>query len=343
MVEVVPAEPEISPEEPGVDEVVALDDSVEVLPPEPEEQAGGADDAAAPAVTRAKGLVPFDALSAYLSEISQYAPLSREREKELAVRYHKSRDRQAAYELVTSNLLLVVKIARDYERAARNLLDLIQEGNIGLMEAVKNFDPYRGVRFPSYAIWWIKAYIIRFILANWRMVKIGTTQAQRKLFFNLKKEREKLERDGFYPTPKLLAEKLDVRESDVVEMEQRLGGADMSIDAPIQAGSDASLASVLPAAGLSVEEAVSRKQLSDLLQQSLDEFTSTLNPKEQTIFKERVISDEKATLHQLADKLGLSPERVRQLENRVKEKLKSFLYERLGSAIENLGLEGLDL
>src|SRR5213079_3248104 len=122
---------------------------------------------------------------------------SAERAHALALRWREQGDRQAAWKLVTSNLRLVVLVAREYQRALHNLLDLIQEGNVGLLEAVKNFDPYRGIRFPSYAVWWIRAYIIRYIMNNWRMVKVGTTQAQRKLFFNLQKERERLEREGF--------------------------------------------------------------------------------------------------------------------------------------------------
>jgi RNA polymerase sigma-32 factor len=135
-----------------------------------------------------KGLVPFDPLRRYLAEIRRYSLLSREEEQRLAVDFKAFGNIEAAYRLVTANLRLVVMIAREYQRAFSNLLDLIQEGNIGLMEAVKNFDPYRGVRFPSYAVWWIRAYIIRYIMNNWRMVNIGTTQAQRKLFFNLQKE-----------------------------------------------------------------------------------------------------------------------------------------------------------
>jgi len=142
-------------------------------------------------------LVPYDSLQRYLAEIRLYPLLTPAEEHELAVRYKEYGDIEAAYQLVTGNLRLVVMIARQYQRAFRNLLDLVQEGNIGLMEAVRNFDPYRGVRFPSYAVWWVRAYIIRYIMNNWRMVKIGTTQAQRKLFFNLQKERERLEAEGF--------------------------------------------------------------------------------------------------------------------------------------------------
>ncbi|MCB0336716.1 MAG: sigma-70 family RNA polymerase sigma factor, partial [Bdellovibrionales bacterium] len=169
--------------------------------------------------SKSREVVSYNPLTAYLREMRNFPKLTREEEKELAVQYRENKDLEAAYQLVSSNLWLVVKIARDYEKAARSLLDLIQEGNIGLMEAVKNFDPYRGVRFPSYAVWWIRAYIVRYLIANWRMVKIGTTQAQRKLFFNLQKEKEKLERDGFYPGPKLLAEKLEVKEKEIIEMQ----------------------------------------------------------------------------------------------------------------------------
>src|SRR5438128_12649694 len=137
---------------------------------------------------RESALVPADTPQRYLTEIRRIPVLSREEEHELAVRWHEEGDRQAAWKLVTSNLRLVVLVAREYQRALHNLLDLVQEGNVGLLEAIKNFDPYRGIRFPSYAVWWIRAYIIRYIMNNWRMVKVGTTQAQRKLFFNLQKE-----------------------------------------------------------------------------------------------------------------------------------------------------------
>ena len=150
------------------------------------EEDGGAD----------KALVTFDPLQRYLAEIRRFALLSREEEHRLAVDYKEYGNVEAAYKLVTANLRLVVMIAREYQKAFKNLLDLIQEGNMGLMDAVKNFDPYRGVRFPSYAVWWIRAYMIRHIMNDWRMVKIGTTQAQRKLFFNLQKEKEKLEAEG---------------------------------------------------------------------------------------------------------------------------------------------------
>src|SRR5207249_8461462 len=167
----------------------------------------------------------------------------------LAVQYKETGDVDAAYQLVTANLRLVVLIAREYQRAFQNLLDLVQEGNIGLMEAVKKFDPYRGVRFPSYAVWWIRAYIIRFIMNNFRMVKVGTTQAQRRLFFNLQKEKQRLEAEGFEITPKLIARRLDVKPSEVIEMEQRMSGRDLSVDSPIGADEEGTMLDLLPSEG----------------------------------------------------------------------------------------------
>ena len=158
--------------------------------------------------------------------------MTREEETEIAKRYHQFQDREDAYKLVTGNLRLVVKIAKEFARASKNLLDLIQEGNVGLMEAVKNFDPYRGIRFPSYAVWWVRAYIYRYLINNWRLVKIGTTQAQRKLFFNLRKETERLEAEGFAPQPKLLAQRMGVKESEVREMQERMAQSEVSLDQP---------------------------------------------------------------------------------------------------------------
>lgn len=346
--EVLEAEPgndfPVSVEPQSDDPLIEVEPGLEVLPAELEADPAGSDlpdtaDGLGVEPVEDRGLVRYDALSAYLREISRYPTLSREEERALAVRYLEHEDLEAAYKLVSSNLWLVVKLARDYERAARNLLDLIQEGNIGLLEAVKNFDPYRNVRFPSYAVWWIKAYIIRYVIANWRLVKLGTTQAQRKLFFNLKKEKERLEREGFFPGPKLLAEKLNVKESEVVEMEQRLSGADVSVDAPIQDEGETNLLSMLPSGERSAEDLLAQKELRALILQAIDEFGSTLNEKESIIFRERMLGEEKATLQDIAEKLSLSRERIRQLENRIREKLKGYLIERFGSAIQSAEFE----
>jgi len=186
-----------------------------------------------------KSLIKVDLLQRYMAEVSQYSLLTREQEVELGKRIQKYGDKDAAYELVTANLRLVVKIALEFQRVwMQNLLDLIQEGNIGLMQAVKKFDPYKNVKFSYYASFWIKAYILKFIMDNWRLVKIGTTQGQRKLFFKLKKEKQELISKGFDPKPKLLSERLGVSEREVIDMDQRLSGGDVALDATLKNDSD---------------------------------------------------------------------------------------------------------
>ncbi len=270
-------------------------------------------------------LVPTDTLQRYLAEIRRYPLLSREEEHELAVEYKEHGNLQAAYKLVTANLRLVVMIAREYQRAFRNLLDLIQEGNIGLMEAVKNFDPYRGIRFPSYAVWWIRAYIIRYLINDWRMVKIGTTQAQRKLFFNLQKEKEKLEAEGFTPGPKLLAERLNVKEGEVIEMEQRLANRDLSTDVPVGEDGEATLLSFLPDHRANPEESVANAEYRQVLGEKIEQFAGSLKDKDLVIFRERLLNEEPLTLREIGERYGISRERVRQIEERLKKRLKEYL------------------
>lgn len=271
-------------------------------------------------------LVPYDSLNRYLAEIRRYPLLTPEEEHDLAVRYKEYGDIEAAYKLVTANLRLVVMLARSYQRAFRNLLDLIQEGNIGLMEAVRNFDPYRGVRFPSYAVWWIRAYMIRYIMNNWRMVKIGTTQAQRKLFFNLQREKERLEAEGFSPEPKLLAQHLGVKEEEVVEMEQRMAARDLSVDTPLDGDEEsATLLDFMADKRATTEEEVAANEYRQIVSQKMEEFARTLKGKEQVIFTKRLLAEEPLTLQEIGDQYGISRERVRQLESRLKKKLKAYL------------------
>jgi len=300
---------ETSPSEP---EALAEEDEASLEEVAPEPTSGGA-------------LVAYDPLQRYLSEIRRYPLLSREEEHELAVRYKEAGDVQAAYRLVTGNLRLVVLIAREYQRAFRQLIDLIQEGNIGLMEAVKKFDPYRGVRFPSYAAWWIRAYIIRYIMNNWRLVKIGTTQAQRKLFFNLQKEKQRLEAEGFTPGPKLLAQRLDVKENEVIEMEQRLAARDLSVDTPIDSEGDATMLDFLPSNEATTEEKLANAEYQQRLAAKIREFGETLTGKEKVIFDARLMTDEPSTLQEIGEQYKISRERVRQLEARLKKKLKAYL------------------
>ena len=284
-----------------------------------------AEEDSADAEPRGKEIVPFDPLQRYLAEIRRFALLSREEEHHLAVQYKEYGDIEAAYKLVTANLRLVVMIAREYQKAFKNLLDLIQEGNMGLMEAVKNFDPYRGVRFPSYAVWWIRAYMIRYIMNDWRMVKIGTTQAQRKLFFNLQKEKEKIEAEGLTPGPKLLAQRLNVKEDEVVEMEQRLASRDLSVDVPVGDDDEATMLNFLQDTKQTPEEEVADTQYRELLREKMEQFAKGLKDKELVIYRERLLNEDPLTLREIGEKYGISRERVRQIEERVKKKLKTYL------------------
>jgi RNA polymerase sigma-32 factor len=290
-----------------------------------------------PAKREAGSIARRDPLSTYMSETRRYPLLTPEEEHALAVRLVEHGDTGAARKLIEANLRLVVKIAYEYRRAHRNLLDLVQEGNIGLIQAVGKFDPYRGVKLSSYAAFWIRAYILKFILNNWRLVKIGTTQAQRKLFFNLRKEREKLEQLGFAPTTALLAEKLDVSEKDVIEMERRLAAPEASLDAPLGSADDDGGARTrldyLPSDDRP-DTAVANSEFAQLLKGKLETFAQTLEGREQTIFRERWLSDEPLTLQELGDRYNVSRERARQLEKRVLDRLKKYLESEIGGAID---------
>lgn len=270
-------------------------------------------------------LVKFDPLQRYLSEISKYKLLTREQEIELGKRVQEEGDTEAAYVLVTANLRLVVKIALEFQRVwMQNLLDLIQEGNIGLMQAVRKFDPYKNVKFSYYASFWIKAYILKFIMDNWRLVKIGTTQGQRKLFFKLKKEKQKLIDQGFDPKPKLLSERLGVSEREIVDMDQRLDGWDVSLDAPLKDDSDAGRIEFLSSEVESTEDQVAKKEIETLLHNKIDEFKKTMTERELEIFEKRIFADSPATLQDIGDRYGISRERVRQVEKNIIKKLRLF-------------------
>jgi len=274
-------------------------------------------------------LVPVDALSRYLAEIRRFPLLSREEETVISKRYAEYHDPADAYRLVTANLRLVVKIANEFARATRNLLDLVQEGNVGLMEAVKHFNPEVGIRFPSYAVWWVRAYIYRFLINNWRLVKIGTTQAQRKLFFNLKKETERLEAEGFAPQPKLLAQRMGVKESEVREMQERMAQSEISLDQPSPSSGDdesgGNLLDALPDASYNPEEATARSEWLDFAKAQVEEFSRTLEGKDLEIFQDRLLSEDPPTLQEIGARYGISRERVRQIESGLKRRFKAFL------------------
>ena len=266
------------------------------------------------------------ALHRYLQEISQYELLRREETEELAVRFKETGDPNAAYRLVSSNLRLVVKVAMDFQKYwMQNFMDLVQEGNVGLVQATKKFDPYRGVKFSYYAAYWIRAYILKFIMDNWRLVKIGTTQAQRKLFFSLNKEKKLLESQGFKPDVKLLAERLNVKESEVVEMSQRMDNWDVSLEAPVRNDSEDEQKSFLPSDGPGIEEMVASQQMRERLGEVLAAIDGKLNEKERMILQARLLTDEPKTLQTIADEFGISRERVRQIEANLLKKLRRQL------------------
>ncbi|MBF0200569.1 MAG: RNA polymerase factor sigma-32 [Desulfamplus sp.] len=270
-------------------------------------------------------LVKSDPLQSYLAEINRYRLLTRDEEVILGTKIQQENDSESAYIMVTSNLRLVVKIALEFQRIwMQNLLDLIQEGNIGLVRAVKKFDPYKNVKFSYYASFWIKAYILKFIMDNWRLVKIGTTQAQRKLFFRLKKEKQRLIEEGFDPGTKLLSERMGVSEQDIVDMDQRLDGWDLSLDEPIRDDSPTQRIDFLDSEMVSTEDKVARKQIEDILHDSVDAFKKTLKPRDLAIFNKRIFADEPLTLQEIGDEYNLSRERVRQLENNIIKKMKTF-------------------
>jgi RNA polymerase sigma-32 factor len=272
-----------------------------------------------------KALVKYDPLQRYLMEISRYRLLTREEERELGMRVKEFNDEEAAYILVTSNLRLVVKIALEFQRVwMQNLLDLIQEGNIGLMQAVSKFDPYKNVKFSYYASFWIKAYILKFIMDNWRLVKIGTTQGQRKLFFKLKKEKQKLIDQGFDPKPKLLSQRLGVSEKEIIDMDQRLDGWDVSLDAPLKDDSDTERIEFLSTETESAEDRIAQKEMELLLHDKIGEFRKKLNRRELEIFEQRIFSDTPVTLQEIGDRYNISRERVRQIEKAIIKKMREF-------------------
>ncbi len=304
--------------------------------PESELVATANTDLASPAETEG-ALVPRDALSAYMAEIRRSPILSREEEQELAVRYYETGDEEAAYRLITSNLRLVVVVAREYQRAFHNLLDLIQEGNVGLLEAVKRFDPYKGVRLPSYAVWWIRAYVIRYVMNNFRLVKVGTTQAQRRLFFNLQKEKRRLEAKGFRPDTKTIAENLGVTEKEVTEMDQRMSSSsEVSAEQPVGAEGTTRVLDLIPHESGTTEDQFANNEFYGLMRDKLGRFRETLEGRDLEIFDERMLAEEPLTLVELGERYGISRERVRQLEERIRTRLREFLVEEVHDLDEGM-------
>ncbi|HTL11776.1 MAG TPA: RNA polymerase factor sigma-32 [Bdellovibrionota bacterium] len=323
---------------------------VEVLPPEeteeveserdadiePDEPDGGVvdDEKHLPVAARdlspdVGALSPNDPLRQYLLEVQRHALISAEEERDLADRMIRDGDIEAAKKLVQSNLRLVVKIAFEYRSIYSNVMDLIQEGNIGLMKAVSKYDPQKGARLGYYAGWWIRSYILKYLIDNFRLVRVGTTQAQKKLFYHLMREKQRLEAQGVAPQPKLLAEKLHVPEKDVIEMDRRLSssGAEMSLETPVDPGSGgkATHRDFLQDTTEAPDEALARNQLLEILSARLTDFEATLSARELQILRDRILAENPKTLQEVADVYGLTRERVRQMEVGIIRKLREFL------------------
>lgn len=270
-----------------------------------------------------------DSLQLYLREINRFSLLQPEEELALARKVKESGDPDAAFRLVSSHLRLVVRIAMDFQRRwMQNVLDLVQEGNVGLVRAVSKFDPEKGIKFSYYASFWIKAYILKFIMDNWRLVKIGTTQTQRKLFYNLNKERQQLISMGYDPDASMLAERLNVSKEQIVEMEQRLDASDMSLDAPMSDddASGSSRMDYLPALGPGIEETLGNSEISHMVRERLVSLVPQLSDKEQYILERRLLSDEPVTLREIGDEFHITRERVRQIEARLLQKVRDHLF-----------------
>ncbi len=266
-------------------------------------------------------------LSAYLKELQKYPLLTREEEHDLAIKLFENKDRDALQRLVTSNLRFVVKIAFEYVHYRAKLLDLIQEGNMGLVRAVQDFNPYKDVRLTTYAVWWIRSYIQDFLLRNHSLVKLGTTQAQKRLFYRLRAEQKKLEQMGLTPNEsvKLLASRLDVREKDVREMDQRLTQNEVSLNAPEHRDEKREAIQNLADPRAGVDDTLGDDEQREIFHTVLSKFAATLEGREKLIFHERLISEDPLTLQEIGEKYGVTKERARQIEEALKAKLKEFV------------------
>jgi RNA polymerase sigma-32 factor len=267
------------------------------------------------------------ALATYLSELRKYPLLKADEERELALSYRTHGEVEAAHRLITSNLRFVVKVAYEYRSYGLRMADLIQEGNIGLMKGVQKFDPSKGIRLISYAVWWIRAYIQNYILRSWSLVKLGTTQAQRKLFFSLartKREIQKLSRDE-PPDARTIAKKLRVKPSEVAEMERRIDGRDLSLDAPMGEEGGSAHVDFLASGGPRQDDELSRVQEQERIRLHVQSALSTLDHREKLIIEKRLLADKPMTLRALGNHFGFSRERARQLEIRARERLRARL------------------
>lgn len=283
--------------------------------------------------TNNKAIAPADPVTAYMAQIRKYPLLTKEQEKELAIKYFENKETQLAEVLVTSNLRFVVKIAAEYAKYGARLIDLIQEGNVGLMHAVKEYNPYKGARLITYAVWWIRGYISEYLMKQYSLVRIGTTQAQRKLFYQLQKERDALEKItqkelGHQETVQLLSGKLGVSEADIESMSQRMSGRDVSLDQPINS-SDGNSSLMDFQSGLEddVDDLMGHLEQIHLLKEKISDLRPNLNPREIELLDDRLLSDDPLTLQEIGEKYKISREAVRQMEARLIKKIRQLMVE----------------
>ena len=269
-----------------------------------------------------------DPLKYYLAEINKYPVLTEKEERALVKKVHEDADIDAARTLVNSHLRLVVKIAMQYRSAYHNVLDLIQEGNVGLLHALKNYNPEKGARLAHYATWWIKSYVLKFILDNFRLIRIGTTKEQKKLFYNLMKEKEKMEQQGFKADSKSLAEKFDTTEEEIDEMTKRLTQPELALEAPVSSEHEVLLKDFLPIDEELIEEQLGQAEARNILTTKLDEFSEQLNERELKIFRERLLAELPRTLQEIANEYGITKERVRQIESNILDRIRGFFKEK---------------
>jgi len=266
-----------------------------------------------------------DNLSHYLAQVKQYPLLSPEEEFVLASRYQETEDMEIAHKLITANLRFVVKVSLEYRGYGIKLLDVIQEGNIGLMVALKKFDPHKGYRFISYAIWWIRAYIQNFIIRSWSLVKIGTTQIQKKLFYKMGRIKGIAHEEHQEEKIEKLAQELNVRGSDIEEMQKRFAGRDLSLDAKLDVDQGITFLDLLPDLAPDQEELLGESEEDDFLKDEVEEALGNLNERERFIISQRIMADDPMTLQELGDTFQISRERVRQIEGEALRKLKDRL------------------
>ncbi len=274
-------------------------------------------------------LAPSDPLHYYLAMVRAIPRLTPDEEHQLAVRVREHNDPDAALKLVTANLWLAVSIAFEFRSQFQNMLDLIQEGNIGLMRAIQKFDPFRGVPLPSYATYWVRAYIIKYILDNWRLVRVGTTNTRRKLLFNLNKATRELRNAGIDPTPKRLAEHFSTTEDEVTEVQKSLSAGDVSLETPLDSEGGHTYADIIGDARRTPAREVEEEEMFSMVRRHIADFAKGLKDSDRAILEERLMSEDPLTLSQIGEKYGVTREAVRQAEVRLMKRLKTYLQEKI--------------